>query len=94
VFSGGHDKMVRQWDLNSGMEVGQFTGHVSGVYDLALSADGCILTTARCHVLQCVAVCCSVLGGASGVYDLALWGGCGFRIDQTVGLFCRILSLL
>ena len=46
VFSGSQDKVVRQFDLSSGMEVAQFVGHVAGVYALAVSPDGNVMTTA------------------------------------------------
>ena len=46
LFSGGHDKLVRMWDANSGMETGQYSGHVSGVYGVALSSDGHVVASA------------------------------------------------
>lgn len=46
LFSGGHDKIVRMWDTKSGMETGQFDGHVAGVYGIALSHDGHVIASA------------------------------------------------
>ena len=40
VISGGSDRMIRCWDVNSGRETGQLDGHSDSVRGLAISKDG------------------------------------------------------
>ncbi len=39
VISGGHDDMIKMWDVNTGGLIKQFAGHEDWVYDICLSAD-------------------------------------------------------
>lgn len=39
LISGGHDDMIKMWDVNTGGLIKQFAGHNDWVYDICLSAD-------------------------------------------------------
>src|SRR5262249_9660711 len=43
LVAAGWDKTVRLWDVATGKEVRQYKGHSTGVWCLALSADGNLL---------------------------------------------------
>lgn len=39
IISGGHDDLVKMWDVNTGGLIKQFAGHEDWVYDICLSGD-------------------------------------------------------
>lgn len=39
IISGGHDDMIKIWDVTTGGLIKQFAGHEDWVYDICLSAD-------------------------------------------------------
>lgn len=39
IFSGGHDNLVKIWDVGTGSLIKSFAGHDDWIYDLCLSAD-------------------------------------------------------
>src|SRR5689334_173708 len=46
LYTGGDDRTIKVWNLETGKEVDALRGHASGVDDLALSADGKRLVSA------------------------------------------------
>ena len=40
LLTGGDDKVLRLWDVNTGKEVHRFEGHTDSVVWIAISADG------------------------------------------------------
>jgi WD40 repeat protein len=45
LASGSYDKIVRLWDVASGRELQQLTGHAGSVYSVAFSPNGKILAS-------------------------------------------------
>ena len=48
IASGGDDKTIRLWDIDTGEELAQLTGHTERINDIAISPDG--QTLASCSM--------------------------------------------
>lgn len=97
LYSGGHDRIVRIWDLDNPQEPRMLTGHHSGVYALAVSPSGDLIYSgagskdSRIHVWSKSGELVRVLNGhRGGIFSLAcgptgqLYSG---SVDKTVRIW-------
>lgn len=78
VYSGGHDNLLKSWDVNTGQLIRSYAAHDDWIYDLCLSPDEKMIYTAgfdkviKCWDLNSGKVLYTLKGHTEGIVCVAI----------------------
>ena len=78
VFSGGHDNLLKSWDVNTGKMIRSYAGHDDWIYELCLSPDektiytGSFDKTVKCWDTNSGKILYTLKGHSEGIVCIAI----------------------